>query len=231
MKNLFYTSFIVLFLWVGCSSGSGSDEGQSENCTSEISSIQWGVNIHDGGPNPELWANELSMRNLKHVRMDYWGLDDAYVDKFRKAVIAMDAKGIVAQAIVFTDFSEGQKRDKDYNADLVEVEETAYQSAKTQVLKITDLILEYELQNEIPLYGDMNKDGSTGENASDYDTPAGRLQVAVLKGMSRAIDDVRKSSGLPLRIIIGTVDRRFGFIKKMQEEGVIFDIVGYHIYP
>jgi uncharacterized repeat protein (TIGR02543 family) len=199
--------------------------------TATVGNIQWGGNIHGGGNNPQNMANKLRGRNFKQVRMDYYGLDIAYVTKFRNAVTALNAEGIEAHAIVFTDFSKGTSREHDYNANLTEVETTTYQSTKTQVERIKDLVLVYELQNEIPLYDDMNKTGTTGQNISDYDTPAGRLQAAVLKGMYRALEEIRTSNGLPIRIILGTVDRRFGFLKYMEQQGVLFDIVGYHIYP
>ena len=90
---------------------------------------------------------------------------------------------------------------------------------------------DFELQNEISLYPAIKKPSTTGQNATDYDVAEARLQAAVCKGMSRAIDDVRKASGLPLRIILDTTDRSFGFLTFMKQHGVLFDIAGYHIYP
>jgi hypothetical protein len=49
--------------------------------------------------------------------------------------------------------------------------------------------------------------------------------------MSRAIRDVKASSGYPLRVMLGAVGRDFGFLTYMQQQGVVFDVVGYHIYP
>jgi len=194
-------------------------------------SIHWGVNIHRGGDNPQNMANVLSERNLKYVRMDFWGSDPTSLTQFITAAQIMNAKNIKVQAIVFSVFSAGQSRNGDYSANLVEVEQTAYNNTKPQIESVKNLVSEFELQNEIPLYPNMAVSGATGQNTLDYDTPAGRLQAAVLRGMSRAIDDVRKASNLSFRIILGTVDRRFGFLSYMLQQGVIFDITGYHIYP
>lgn len=193
--------------------------------------IQWGVNIHDGGSDPQILAERLAERNLKRVRMDLWGTDPVYLSKFKKAAAILNAEGIQIEAIVFTIFSAGQSRSQDINADLTEVEQTVYNSTKPQIESTQNLVQDYELQNEVSLYQDIKVSGSTGQNANDYNVPCGRLQAAVLRGMSRAIDDVRQESRLPLRIILGTTDRSYGFLTFMQQQGVLFDIVGYHIYP
>jgi hypothetical protein len=193
--------------------------------------IQWGANIHDGGSDPQTLANRLAERNLKRVRMDLWGNDHNYLIKFRNAATILNAKGTQIEAVVFTVFSRGQSRNLDTNANLTEVEQTAYTSTKSQIDSTKNLVHDFELQNEISLYPNIKVSGSTGQNASDYNVACGRLQAAVLRGMSRAIDSVRKQSSLPLRIILGTTDRSFGFLTFMQQQGVLFDIVGYHIYP
>lgn len=188
--------------------------------------LVWGMNIHGGGDNPMSLIKELKVRNYKSVRMDYWGSST-----FRDVVAGLKQNGIVTEAILYSVFSKGQNRYKDYDADLAEVEQTAYTNTKAQVEKIKDIVSVFELQNEVPLYENMIKaGGDNGLKASDYDTPASRLQAAVLRGMSKAVDDVRKELRLPIRIILGTVSNRYGFLTYMQEQGVIFDIVGYHIY-
>jgi len=198
---------------------------------SATNAIQWGVNIHSGGSAPERLAGRLAERNLKCVRMDLWGNDAKYLAKFRNAAAFLNAKGITIEAVVYSHFSAGQPRHQDLDADLAEVEKSAYESTKPQIEKTMDVMHDYELQNEISLYKNIRAPGATGQKEGDYDTPCGRLQAAVLRGMSKAIDDVRKASGQPLRIILGTTDRSFGLLSYMQQEGVVFDVVGYHIYP
>ena len=85
--------------------------------------------------------------------------------------------------------------------------------------------------NEVSLSVAIKVAGATGQSASDYDVACGRLQAANLRGMSRAIVDERKRTGRPLRIILGTTDRSFGFLAFMEQQNVTFDVVGYHIYP
>jgi hypothetical protein len=53
----------------------------------------------------------------------------------------------------------------------------------------------------------------------------------VLRGMANAIHDLAASSGLPLRVILGTVSRDWGFLSFMRTQGVKFDVVGWHVYP
>lgn len=195
------------------------------------SAIQWGVNIHDGGTVPQTLATKLAERNLKRVRMDLWGLDHNFLVRFKATASVLTSKGIQIEAVVYTPFSRGQARYQDTSASLTEVEQTAYNATKPQIDIVKNLVHDFELQNEISLYPAIKKSSTTGQDATDYDVAEARLQAAVCKGMSRAIDDERKESGLPLRIILGTTDRSFGFLDFMKQHGVLFDIIGYHIYP
>ena len=56
--------------------------------------LDWGVNVHDGGSDPETMARRLAERNLKSVRMDLWGNDPVYLAKFRHAVTLFNARGV-----------------------------------------------------------------------------------------------------------------------------------------
>lgn len=190
-----------------------------------------GVNVHSGGNQPEKLAETLAARGLKRVRMDYWGNDPRNLEKIRNAVTLFKAKGISVETVIYSKFSAGQARHQEYEADLAEVEKVCYESTKPQIEKIQDLITDFELQNEISLYKGIKASGSRGESAEDFDTPTGRLQAAVLRGMSRAIGDVRKASGRPLRVFLGTTDRSWGMLRYFESQGVAFDVVGYHIYP
>jgi len=137
----------------------------------------WGVNVHDGGSDPKTMAGRLAERNLKLVRMDLWGNDPVYLARFRRAATAFNEKGIKTQAVIFTDFSPGNSRNQDISADLGEVEQAAYRQTLTQVNATKDLMRDYELSNEITLgTPHIQVSGSTGQKATDFDTPAGRLQ-------------------------------------------------------
>jgi len=193
--------------------------------------IRWGVNVHSGGDNPKLLAGKLAERNLKIVRMDLRGNDPRYLAKFRNAATVFNSKGIAVQTVFFVNYSKENKRNQGISADFKEVERSAYNQTVTKINATKDLVCDYELQNETSLYPNICAANTTGQKAADFDTPEGRLQAASLRGMSRAIDDVRKSSKLPLRIILGTVGRHWGFLTFMQNQGVLFDVLGYHIYP
>ena len=134
--------------------------------------------------------------------------------------------------MIFTDVSARQRRNQDLAADSAEVEQTAYKQTRSQVEATKDLLHDYELANEITLgTPHILADGATGQKAADFDTPSGRLQAAALRGMSKAIHDAGSSSGLPLRVIMGAVNRHWGFLTFMEQQGVLFDVIGYHIYP
>lgn len=197
-------------------------------CAAEI---QWGVNIHSGGNDPQMVAEKLAGRNFKCVRMDLWANDAAYLERFRRAVACMQEKKLKIETVIYSRFSAGQSRHQDYDADLAEVEKNALDSTRYQLEKTKEIVWDYELQNEVSLYKGIKVPGSSGMLARDFDTPVGRLQAAVLRGMSRALAEVRKTSGQPLRSILGTTDRCWGFLLFMQEQGVDFDVIGYHIYP
>ena len=142
--------------------------------------LDWGVNVHDGGTDPEGMAQHLAERNLKSVRMDLWGNDPVYVAKFRRAVALFNARGIKAQAVLFTEFSPGQNRNQDLTADPAEVERAAYTQTRNQVDATKDLLGDYEMGNELTLgTPHILVDGATGQNAADFDTPSGRLQAAM----------------------------------------------------
>ncbi|OJU53507.1 MAG: hypothetical protein BGN96_09445 [Bacteroidales bacterium 45-6] len=222
---------LLATLLLGITISVSAENGQTLSVKSVSNSIKWGVNIHKGGNDPQNVANKLIERNLKFVRMDLWGHDPVYLSSFLNAANIMQSQNIKIQVVVHSSFSRGQPRSQDYTADTAEVAQYVYNQIKPGIISTKGLVLEYELQNEVPLYPDIILSGATGQNASDYNTPAGRLQAAALRGMSKAINDVRKQYNLPIRIILGTVSRDFGFITYMQQQGVLFDIIGYHIYP
>ena len=49
--------------------------------------------------------------------------------------------------------------------------------------------------------------------------------------MYQAIRDAAKQLGTSLRVIAGTVGRDWGYLDFLRQNGIDFDIVGYHIYP
>ena len=135
---------LILFMLLSFTSLAGTKEDQiSDPILSQViytNTIHWGVNVHDGGTDPQNLANKLEYRNLKYTRMDLYGNDSKYLEKFRTAVKIMNVKNIKTEAVVFTIFSSYQARTNDYSADLSEVEQTAYTTTKTQIISTKDII-------------------------------------------------------------------------------------------
>ncbi|RZI86222.1 MAG: hypothetical protein EOP38_02170 [Rubrivivax sp.] len=193
--------------------------------------INWGVNFHLP---PEQWdkiPDVIAPRGITRIRVGVWGNDAAYIKRLRTLVTNLGSRNVKAEAIIFNAYARDYPKSKQCNADLVEVEKESYNDAKQAVSQVQDLIQDFEMLNEAPLYPNIQVPGSNGRDADDFDTPCGRMQAANLRGMSRAISDERKRTGRPLRIILGTVGRDFGFYKFMLDQGVTFDVAGYHIYP
>jgi len=163
--------------------------------------------------------------------MDLYANDSVYLAKFRNAVAKLAARSITVEAIVFDAYSPGNLQSQSCNVNLATVETNAFNETLSQIQATEDIVADFELMNEISLSDNIKVAGSTGQTASDYDVACGRMQAANLRGMSRAIVDERNRTGRPLRIILGTTDRSFGFLTFMEQQGVSFDVVGYHIYP
>jgi hypothetical protein len=193
--------------------------------------IRWGVNFHLP---PDQWdkiPDVIAPRGITRIRVGVWGNDAAYIKRLRAMVSNMASHNIKAEAIIFNAYARDYPKAKLCSANLAEVEQESYDASKQAVSQTQDLIQDFEMLNEAPLYPGIQAPGTSGHDASDFDTPCGRMQAANLRGMSRAIADERKRTGRPLRIILGTVGRDFGFYKFMLDQGVNFDVSGYHIYP
>lgn len=193
--------------------------------------IQWGVDVHYRDVNPKVLVKTLKACHFTCVRLDVAGPNTNALARFRRVASPLHKSHIRIEAVLFTSFAWGPSREHVPGSNLRQIEASAYAQTRFQVEQTKDLVQDYELQNEVSLYPHIKLKGSTGQSAADFDTPTGRLQAAVLRGMSRAIQDVRKASHLPLRIILTTTDRSFGFLSFMQQQGVTFEVVGYHIYP
>jgi hypothetical protein len=217
----------------GGSEAGAPDAAPGDACATHL---VLGANIHNGASDDALLSNELAARNLKRVRMDFYPGDSTYESKTKAALAQLTAHQIKAEGILNTSYSPANPNGQTCNADLVQAEQGAYGEATAQLKQmqadgITAVVSDIELMNETDLSHGIQVQGTTGQQASDFDTPCGRLQAANSRGMSRAIVDFRKSAGLPTRIILGTTSRHWGFLSFMESQGVTFDVVGYHIYP
>lgn len=199
-------------------------------CTRAAHAFEFGVNIHYGGT-AELntqRAAVMKQRNFKTARMDYVSFRDATA--LRDQVQKIRANGGSVEVVLWTAFGN----DHSCNQDLAAVEKAAYADAAQAVHKVKDLVHDFELLNEtqhrveIRAETDWNNMGLA--SAPYQGKPCMASLAAGLRGMSRAIRDIRVSSGLPLRSILGLAGRDFGFLRFMQENGVLFDVVGFHAY-
>ncbi|CAH0349314.1 hypothetical protein [Aquabacterium sp. CECT 9606] len=224
------------FLKAGClaiamsvSSVSVTQAWAQTTCPSNT--IKWGVNAKP--TNIAAIGDLLQTRHFSQARIGLWGWDPTNVALVRNTVSAWAAKGVKPQVILYTGYSRGYAKSAICNANLSTVEQEAYNTTKQAVSQVQDLVEDFELQNEVPLYPNMLVSGTTvyGTQVSDWNTPCSYLQAAVLRGMTHAIADEKARTGRPLRVILGTVNRFWGFLNFMTQQGVNWDVTGYHIYP
>ncbi len=191
----------------------------------------YGANIHSGGGSAatnQQVADLLHARNLKTVRMDFGTGQNAA--PWRDQVQKLNAVGIKAETTLFTTYQYSTS----CTLDLTATQNDAYAQTTTMVNAVKDLVTDFELMNEVTLRAELQGEVATNSQApaSAYEgKPCYAVKLAVLKGMYQAIRDVAQQSGTTLRVIAGTVGRDWGYLDFLRQNGVDFDVVGYHIYP
>jgi hypothetical protein len=192
-----------------------------------------GLNLHSGGTttsqNTQI-ASILQSRNFKRNRMDYFG--DQSTTLTRDLVSKINSFGGSVEMSVQISY---QWDNTIYTgAQLATIETTAYNQTYAAVNAIKDLVHDYELLNEITHRPETSAQvpNNSGQLESAYTGQTAFLSIAaVCRGMANAIHAVGAASGLPLRVILGTTGRDWGFLRFMQTQGVNFDVVGWHHYP
>ena len=189
-----------------------------------------GVNIHEGGGTTtanEQIATIMKNRNFKTARFDHIHNGAMLRDQLAK----IKANGGYSEAVTLPSFHW----DNSCNQNLTTVETTAYNDTAALVNGMKDLVQTFELLNETRIRPEINAEvpwNVHGQDSTVYaNKPCVRSLVAALKGMSRAIVDIRNSTGEPLKIIFGHLGRDFGFLDYIIQQGVVFDFLGYHHYP
>ena len=194
---------------------------------SPASAVIFGTNIHSK-TDPAI-AALLKQYNLKTVRMDL-NLNSNF-PAYRDHALRLRANGAKVEVSLQVSYQWNYACPQDLPA----VEKQAYDETVVIVEKTKDVIFDYELLNEISLRQDTRVEvpwNSAGSATAPYENkPCYKTMAAVLRGMSRAIHDIRDRSGYPLRVILGALGRDFGLLTFMEQQGVAFDVVGYHIYP
>jgi hypothetical protein len=195
--------------------------------SSAASATMIGLNIHSDYTQGV--SDLMKARNFKSARMD---LDiDTDVNSLRAQASRIKANG----GTVEVSAQISSQWDHSCPQNFSSVEQNAYNETTTLVNKYKDVIYDYELLNEVSLRSEVQGEvpwNSAGTSSSVYaGKPCYATMVSVLRGMSRAIHDIKASSGYPLRVILGITGRDFGFMTYMQQQGVQVDVVGWHVYP
>jgi Bacterial Ig domain len=193
-------------------------------------SLIFGVNIHTGSDattNTQR-ASIMKQRNLKTARMDLWAGD---VTAFRDQVNKIRANGGKVEVSLQINYQWNNSCPQNFAS----VEQDAYNQTVNLVNQVKDIVHDFELLNEVQLRPDILPEvpfnSAMGSTTPYQGKPCVATMTSVLRGMSRAIHDVGASSGLPLKVILGLVGRDWGFLSYMRQQGVQWDITGYHIYP
>jgi hypothetical protein len=196
-----------------------------------VSGPIFGTNIHAGGGNTttnQKIADVMAQRGMKTARMDYFQGGDFGI--FRDQVARLNAKGIKVEASLQVSFQWDNSCSQDYAA----VQSKAYAQTTTMVQNLGDVVQDFELLNEVSLRAETRAQITPFKGAA-LATYAGKTCFATLasalKGMSSAIVDQRNATGRPYRVILGAIGNDFALLEYMQQQGVTFDVVGYHIYP
>lgn len=187
-----------------------------------------GLNLHTGAGSSagnQQIADIMRNRHIRNARVDSWDLAQT-----RDVVAKIRANGGQAEISLQIDF----QWDHSCNSDHAAIERAAYQQTTTMVHQYKDLITNFEMLNEVTLRPEIMREVAPGTGTSSgayLGKPCTASLIAALRGMSRAIADVRRASGLPLRSILGAVNRDFGFLDFAAQNGVTWDVTGWHIYP
>jgi len=186
------------------------------------------ISHHDGTLNEQVaWL--MRQRGFKHARMDLmWERDPSAL---RDQASRIRANGGTVQVSLQVAY----QWDHSCNRNLASLEQQAHDQAATLINAVKDVIHDFELLNEVQLRPEIQQEvtwNSAGTSAAPYKgKPCVAALTAALRGMSRAVADVRASSGLPLRSILGVVGRDFGYLSYMRQQGVQWDVTGFHVYP
>jgi hypothetical protein len=197
--------------------------------------LVWGAGGHplSGG----LWGdaatqiNTLAQRGLKTYRFDVPLTNDKpnAVADLRQLLALAKPHGITLHPILYVPFTWGDATDGGkYPPTEAGLEAQGYDRTLPIVTAFASQIQDWELQNELSLL--PNFKSGDGASPSDYATPLAKQWAAVLRGMARAVHDVRGKTSMPLRTVVDTVYADFGFIPFLEAQGVVVDKLAYHYY-
>ena len=191
--------------------------------------LEFGINTrHPAELNAQV-AELMKERNFRSARIDLLAGHD--LGPLVDMAMRVRANGGNVQAVLQTSY----QWDHGCNPDLARVEQDAYRQAAAAVDKVKHVVHDFELLNEMQLRPEILREvpwNTAGASAEPYQgKPCLATLARAVRGMSRAVADQRERSGLPLRVILGVVGRDFGFLRFMRDQGVEWDVTGFHVYP
>jgi hypothetical protein len=235
LKILAYVVFAATVVVSGACASAAQSVGAEPIAPPPVAKWTWGVGGHllSGGlwGDPATQMATMAERGLTTYRFDVPLTKDKpnAVADLGKLLSLAKSKGITLHPILYVPFTWGDATDGGkYPATEAGLEAQGYDRVLPIVTKFASQITDWELQNELSLL--PNFKSGDGAAASDYATPLAKQWAAVLRGMARAVHDVRAKTGRLLRTVVSTVYADFGFIPFLETQGVQVDKLGYHYY-
>jgi hypothetical protein len=168
-------------------------------------------------------ASLMQTRNFRHARIGYFF--DQNVTLMRDEVTRINQNGGKVQLVMQTSY----QWDFSCNQNLPAVEQDSYNQTHRMVGAMKDLVHDYEMLNEIQLRPDVKGqvpfNNQLSSTTAYQNSSCSATLAAAVRGMSRAIHDHGQ------RAILGHVGRDWGFLTYMKNQGVTWDVTGYHLYP
>ncbi|MCK1659731.1 hypothetical protein, partial [Bradyrhizobium sp. 151] len=217
----------------------------SRNQGTELT-VQIGVNGHSmfaSGAyrqiNDEDVFKTLAAHKLKRYRLTIpLAADtDPWVATRFTSIVGLAANyGVTLEPVLALPLMWGDKTDagKYPAGDAAAIHSQGYNRTLAFVRQFASSVGDWELGNEINLtVRDANGSPLFGKGWTSAEFAAYPSMVDfanLLRGMSDAIEQVRRDTGRNLRRIVGTTSTMFGYIDLMKANGVKVDVLGYHYY-
>lgn len=188
--------------------------------------VNFGVNGHPLNSGSYAGSLETQIAQLKMLGLTTYrvNVNPAYPDKYERLSQLVDIAKQEGIQILPTIIIKAT----DYSAENV-ARDDARAKTYSLVKEFATRLTVWELGNEFDLYC-LNK-GSSGASPADYDTERYNVVRGLLRGMLEGLHEAAPSS---LSIIDTSKSDNFpvdsGFLQRLTEDGIRFDIAGYHYY-
>jgi hypothetical protein len=205
----------------------------SESVIYSPSRFRIGLNLHSGMSTTAqnvVMAQMMLDRRMTVARMDLYNTNPFPI---ADAMARIKANGCVIQGVTQAYQSEDLGTATTAQS-LSLAEAQAYSRTNLLVNLYKPYVTDFELLNEINLRADSLAQVAfnAGTSSAVYaGNPFYTSMYRHLKGMAAAISDIRASSGLALRVLVGVAGRDFGFLSHMQTLGLTWDVTVWHQYP